>query len=301
MNNENNVKELKTYCGFITIVGRPNVGKSTIMNHLIGQKISITSRKPQTTQHIIHGINVRNNYQYIFVDTPGFQTRYLNKVNKLLNESVINELKNIDVVLFVIEFGIFNQADEQVLGLLPKNKQVYLVINKIDKNKDKLLMNEFVDLIGKKFKFTKILLLSAKQHLGINEALDDISSVLPEGPFLYLDDQITNRSSSFLTGEIIREKLFRYLGQELPYSTAVIIDEFNDKEEIVKINGTILVDKQNQRGILIGKNGIKLKQISTEARMDIEALLTKKVFLQLWVKVKSGFADDEKYLKQFRS
>ena len=289
----------QSYCGFITIVGRPNVGKSTIMNHLIGQKISITSRKPQTTQHVIHGVNIQENCQYIFVDTPGFQTKYMTKINTLLNEAVINELQDIDVVLFIVEAGLFNSADEQVIQLLPRNKPVFLVINKIDKYKDKILMDTFIKSIQPLFKFENVLLVSAKQHDGIDNVLKQIKGFIPEGSFLYLEDQVTNRDKRFLTAEIIREKLFRYLGQELPYNATVIIDEYNDKDDIAKISAIILVDKQNQKGIVIGKNGLKLKHISTEARIDIEKLLIKKVFLQLWVKVKTGFADEEKFLQQF--
>jgi GTP-binding protein Era len=289
-------------CGFIAIVGRPNVGKSTLMNHLVGQKISITSRKPQTTQHKIKGVLTIDNYQYIFVDTPGFQTKHLNKINNIMNQTVINSLSNIDVVLFVVEAGLFNVGDELVISLFPKNLQVILVVNKQDKLKDKLQFNTFVKMVKDKYAFKDVVTLSAKNHLGIEEALETISNYLPTGPFLYLEDQLTDRDTKFLSSEIIREKLYRHLGQELPYSTAVIIDEFSVKDPaLTRISATILVDKENQKGIVIGKGGEKLKTISSEARKDIEQLINNKVFLQVWVKVKVGFADEVQYLKQFES
>lgn len=298
MSNEN----LTTHCGFIAIVGRPNVGKSTLMNHLIGQKISITSRKPQTTQHKINGVLTTGNNQFIFVDTPGFQKRYLNKLNDLLNLAVVNSLVNVDVVLYVVEAGLFNQGDEAIIPLLPKDKNVILVINKQDKLKDKEELSRFIYTISGKFAFKQVIGLSAKHHLGIEELLNTITPYLPKGQFLYPDDQLTDKNTKFLVSEIIREKLFRHLGQELPYSIAVIVDEFSTKDPLLtRISATILVDKSNQKGIVIGKNGEKLKGISTEARMDIEQLVDCKVFLQVWVKVKTGFADEAKFLKQFES
>lgn len=288
-----------THSGFITIVGRPNVGKSTLMNHLIGQKISITSRKPQTTRYRINGVYTKDNYQYIFVDTPGFQKRYINKLNNLLNESVINSFKHVDVVLFVVEAGIFNQADEEVLNLLPSSSKVILVVNKEDKLKDKMALNQFIKSIKAKFAFAAIAKIAAKHHHGIEELIDKINPYIKEGEFFYSEDQLTDRSSKFLASEIIREKLFRYLGEELPYSLAVEINEFKVEPTITKIQATIIIDKEKQKGMVIGANGEKLKKISTESRIDMEKLLNTKVFLQTWVKVKSGFADEAKFLAQF--
>ena len=293
-------ENINTQCGFVAIVGRPNVGKSTLMNHLIGQKISITSRKPQTTQHKINGVLSSGDKQFIFVDTPGFQKRYLNKMNDLLNLAVVNSLSNVDAVLYVVEAGLFNPGDEAVIELLPKNGNVILVVNKQDKIKDKEELARYIYTISGKFPFKHVVGLSAKHHTGLEELLEKIE--LPQGPFLYPDDQLTDKNTKFLVSEIIREKLFRHLGEELPYSIAVIIDEFSSKDpKLTRISATILVDKINQKGIVIGKNGEKLKQISTEARLDIEQLVSNKVFLQVWVKVKTGFADEAKFLKQFES
>lgn len=288
-----------TYCGLVSIIGRPNVGKSTLMNHLIGQKISITSRKPQTTQHKVSGVLSLGSCQYVFIDTPGFQKRYINKLNTLLNKSVINSLTNIDAVIMVVEAGSFNAGDEEVVKLLPEKGNVFLVVNKQDKIKDKLQLDRFVEQVGLKYPFKGIILSSAKQHLGMDDILNQIRCVFPQGEFLYPADQLTDKSSRFLCSEIIREKLFRYLGEELPYSLAVEINDFEFDHELYRISATIIVDKEKQKPIVIGRGGEKLKKISSEARIDIEQLLQTKVFLQVWVKVKSGFADDLKFLSQF--
>ncbi len=291
---------IETKCGFIAIVGRPNVGKSTLMNHLIGQKVSITSRKPQTTQYKINGILTKESTQFIFVDTPGFQKLYVNKLNNILNQSVIQGLAGVDTVLYVVEAGLFNAGDEAVIDLLPKKSNVILVINKEDKVKDKVELANFIAHVSSKFEFKNHVLVSAKQHLGLEQLLDLVVPDLPYGAFLYPEDQLTDRNSKFLVSEIIREKLFRNLGEELPYNLTVNIDEFSIKDpKLTRISATIIVDKDNQKGIVIGKGGEKLKKISSEARLDIEQLLDNKVFLQVWVKVKSGFADDAKFLKQF--
>ncbi|MCE2705723.1 MAG: GTPase Era [Proteobacteria bacterium] len=288
-----------THCGFVAIVGRPNVGKSTLMNHLIGQKISITSRKPQTTQYKINGVCTESEYQYIFVDTPGFQKRYINKLNTLLNKSVISSLTNVDAVLFVVEAGFFNTGDAQVLDLMPKDANVILVVNKQDKIKDKMELDRFVKEIKGKFTFKETLLVAAKHHLGTDVLLSKLRSFMPLGEFLYPEEQLTDRNSTFLAKEIIREKLFRYLGEELPYSLAVDINEFKEEPSIIRISATIIVDKENQKGMVIGKSGEKLKKVSSEARVDMEELFGNKVFLQVWVKVKTGFAEEAKFLKQF--
>ena len=292
---------LQSHCGFITIIGRPNVGKSTLMNHLIGQKLSITSRKPQTTRHKVNGILTIDDYQYVFVDTPGFQRQYESKINTLLNQSVINSLKGIDVILLVVEAGVFNAGDELVLSLLPKSAHVILVINKQDQLKDKMVLNKFIKEIRQKYKFAAAIPVSAKHHLGIDDLLAATKPYMPEGPFLYDAEQLTDRSNRFLASEIIREKLFRYLGEELPYSLTVEIDEFVEDSKLYKISATVIVDKDNQKGIVIGKSGEKLKKVSTEARLDMEKLFEHKVFLQVWVKVRGGFADSLKFLKQFES
>ncbi|MBY0379792.1 MAG: GTPase Era [Burkholderiales bacterium] len=288
-----------TFCGFISIVGRPNVGKSTLMNHLIGQKISITSRKPQTTQYRINGVHTKDNYQYIFVDTPGFQKRYINKINSLLNQSVEKSLSYVDAVLFVVEAGLFNEGDINVLALLNPESNVVLVVNKEDKLKNKQELNNFVKDISSKFIFKKVALVSAKHHFGVDEMLESLSTFLPEGDFLYPTEQLTDKNNTFMAQEIIREKIFRYLGEELPYKIAVEINEFKPEAKIIRIAATIIVDRENYKGIIIGKGGGKLKKISSDARLDMESLYDNKVFLQVWVKVKSGFGDDAKFLEQF--
>lgn len=290
----------KSYCGFVTIIGRPNVGKSTLMNHLIGQKISITSRKPQTTQYRINGIITYNKmYQFIFIDTPGFQNRYQSKLNSQLNKNVLLSMNGVDLILYVVEAGIFNKADEEVLSLLSQHNNVILIINKQDKIKDKYELSQFKSKIEKHFNFKDICLVSAKHHLGIELLLNKLKDYIPEGEFLYLEDQLTNRSNEFLAREIIREKLFRYLGEELPYSLMVNIDKYECLDNIINIDATIVVNKDNQKGIVIGNGGEKLKKISSDARIDMESLFGSKIFLQVWVKVKSGFADDVKFLEQF--
>ena len=288
------------HCGFITIVGRPNVGKSTLMNHLIGQKLSITSRKPQTTQYRINGIYTQDNYQYIFVDTPGFQKLYVNKFNTILNESVVTSLESVDVVLFVVEAGIFNEGDANVLGLLHKSKNVLLIINKSEKLKNKTELDFFTKKICSMFDFIAVAVVSAKHHSGIDSLLIQLRNFLPISDFLYAEDQVTNKNNKFLAGEIIREKIFRYLGDEIPYNTAVEIDQFKVDENLIKIAATIFVDKESYKGIVIGRSGEKLKKISSSARLDMEGLYNQKVFLQIWVKVKSGFGDDAKFLEGFK-
>lgn len=271
------------------------------MNHLIGQKISITSRKPQTTQHRVNGIVSLEQYQYVFIDTPGFQKRYINKLNTLLNKSVLNSLIDIDAIILVVEAGSFNAADEEVIALLPVDANVFLVVNKQDKIKDKYQLDQFVKHVSPKYPFKSISLVSAKHHLGIGEILNQIKDVLPNQEFLYPAEELTDRNSQFLCTEIIREKLFRYLGEELPYSLAVEINAFKLDSQLYRIAATIIVDKENQKPIVIGRGGEKLKKISSEARLDMERLLDNKVFLQVWVKVKSGFADDLKFLAGFES
>ncbi len=290
---------IKTYCGFVAIIGRPNVGKSTLMNHLVGQKISITSRKPQTTRHKVTGVYTTEDSQYIFVDTPGFQNKYLTKLNQALNQSVVNSLSNVDAIVFVVEAGIFNNADEEVLKLLPATANVILCVNKNDllKNKDEL--NSFTNSIAGKYPFKAMTSVAAKHHTGMTDILGAIKSYLPESVFLYPEDQLTDKSSKFLASEIIREKLFRYLGEELPYSLMVDIDKFEQTPTVTKVYATIIVDKDNQKPIIIGKGGEKLKKISTESRLDMEKLFETKVHLEVWVKVKTGFADDVRFLKQF--
>lgn len=287
------------HCGFVAIVGRPNVGKSTLMNHLIGQKVSITSKKAQTTRHRVNGIHTEDNAQFIFVDTPGFQTFHKGALNETLNKSVKDSLGSVDCVLFILEAMRISAADREVMALLPKHTPVILVINKLDKVKDKLLLQEFIDGVRAEFPFTDCEVVSAKHGQRLSELLDKVRPHLPESMPLYPDDMVTDKSERFLSAEIVREKLFRYLGEELPYEMNVEVEMFEMDGALRRIHIAVLVDKENQKPIVIGKGGEKLKKISTEARLDMEKLFGGKVFLQVWVKVKSGWADDVRFLREF--
>ncbi|MFC3873046.1 GTPase Era [Neisseria musculi] len=302
--NENisaNLSDANGYrCGFVAIVGRPNVGKSTLMNHLIGQKISITSKKAQTTRHKVTGIYTDDTAQFVFVDTPGFQTEHRNALNKRLNQNVTEAMGGVDAVVFVIEAMRFTEADRRVVRLLPKHIPVLLVLNKIDLSKAKspLELAAFIENVRAEFQFAGVETVSAKHGLGIAQLLHAIKPFLPEGAPLYPEDMVTDKSSRFLAAEIVREKLFRYLGEELPYAMNVEIEQFKEESSIYHIYIAVLVDKENQKPIVIGKGGEKLKKISTEARLDMEKLFDCKVFLKVWVKVKSGWADDVRFLNE---
>lgn len=288
-------------CGFVAIVGRPNVGKSTLMNHLIGQKISITSKKAQTTRNRVTGIYTDDTAQFVFVDTPGFQTNHCNALNDRLNQNVTEALSGVDVVVFVVEAMRFTDADRVVLKQLPKHTPVVLVVNKIDKDKakDKFALEAFINEVRQEFEFTASEAVSAKHGLRIANLLELLKPYLPESIPMYPEDMVTDKSSRFLAMEIVREKLFRYLGEELPYAMNVEVEQFEEEESgLFRIYIAVLVDKDSQKAILIGKGGEKLKKISTEARLDMEKLFDTKVFLKIWVKVKSGWADDIRFLRE---
>ena len=288
-------------CGFVAIVGRPNVGKSTLINHLIGQKISITSKKAQTTRNRVTGIYTDDTAQFVFVDTPGFQTNHRNALNDRLNQNVTEALSGVDVVVFVVEAMRFTDADRVVLKQLPKHTPVVLVVNKIDKAKakDKFALEAFINEVRQEFEFTASEAVSAKHGLRIANLLELLKPYLPESIPMYPEDMVTDKSSRFLAMEIVREKLFRYLGEELPYAMNVEVEQFEEEESgLFRIYIAVLVDKDSQKAILIGKGGEKLKKISTEARLDMEKLFDTKVFLKIWVKVKSGWADDIRFLRE---
>ncbi|MCP1661212.1 GTPase Era [Neisseria perflava] len=288
-------------CGFVAIVGRPNVGKSTLMNHLIGQKISITSKKAQTTRNRVTGIYTDDTAQFVFVDTPGFQTNHRNALNDRLNQNVTEALSGVDVVVFVVEAMRFTDADRVVIKQLPKHTPVILVVNKIDKEKakDKYALQAFVDEVSQEFDFAGHEVVSAKHGLRIANLLQMLKPYLPESVPMYPEDMVTDKSSRFLAMEIVREKLFRYLGEELPYAMNVEVEQFEETPTgMLNIYIAVLVDKDSQKAILIGKGGERLKKISTEARLDMEKLFEAKVFLKVWVKVKSGWADDIRFLRE---
>ncbi|QVL45312.1 MAG: GTPase Era [Methylophilaceae bacterium] len=284
-------------CGTVAIVGRPNVGKSTLLNHILGLKLAITSRKAQTTRHRLLGIHTTKDTQFIFVDTPGFQQKHLNALNKSLNKTVTQVLNEVDVVLFVIEPMQLGQADEIVLKLLPKNKPVILVVNKADLMGDKNNLLPLIQDFDLLHPFSSIVPVSAKKNLYIEDLLSAVRVHLPEQEAIYGEDELTDKNERFLAAEMIREKIFRLLGDEIPYSIAVEIEKFETLNNLRRIFAAIIVDKDSQKPMIIGKKGDKLKQISTEARQDMEKLFGGKVYLETWVKVKGGWADNERALK----
>lgn len=290
----NNLPQFRT--GYVAIIGKPNVGKSTLLNFLIQQKISITSKKVQTTRHRIKGILTDQQSQFIFVDTPGYQVRYSNKLNTIMNKLVIQSINEVDVVLFVIEAINFDSNDELILRQLPVSKPVILVINKIDQLSDKSKLLPFLAQISAKYPFAEIIPISAIKKMQLTQLLGAVRSYLPENPPLFGEDEICDRNERFLAAEMIREKLFRLMGDEIPYSASVSIDRFEQLTHIRKIYACILVDKTSQKIMIIGQGGEKLKQIASLARKDMEKLFGSKVYLEVWVKVKTGWANDAKTL-----
>jgi GTPase len=286
-------------CGYIAIVGRPNVGKSTLMNKLIGAKISITSRKAQTTRHRITGIQTRDNAQLIYIDTPGFQTRHNNALNKTLNRTVSNTLVSCDVVLFIVEAGSFDTADQQVLEQIPKGVPVILVINKADKIKDKALLMPFAQKVAAERDFAAIVPVSARQGFQLDQLEAEIRTYLPNNAPIFSEDDITDRSEKFLATEIVREKVFRYVGDELPYTSTVLLEKFEQEGQLRRIFAAILVERDMHKAMVIGNKGARLKEISTTARLDMEKLFGGPVYLEIWVKVKSGWADNEAGLRAY--
>jgi len=288
----------KTYCGYIAIVGRPNVGKSTLLNRILQQKISITSRKPQTTRHSIHGIKTEGNMQMVYVDTPGIHQHEKTALNKIMNKTADVALHDVDVVVFMVEGTHWRDDDELVLTKVQQSRcPVYLVINKVDRIKDKKYLLPHIKTLQEKMDFAGIIPLSAKQGENVDQLEDCLRKHMPESPLLFYSDQVTDRSEKFMIAEIIREKLFRESGDELPYATTVEIEQFKKVGKIYHISALIMVEKESHKRMFIGKSGSKLKIIGQKARLDIEKLLNNKVFLRLWIKVKSGWSDDERALR----
>jgi len=283
--------------GCVAIVGRPNVGKSTLLNRLVGMKVSITSRRPQTTRHRIVGIVSEPDAQLVLVDTPGFQTVHGGALNKLMNRVVSDSLEGVDVVLFVVEADTFAADDRKVLALLPKRVPVVLVINKIDRAKDKKRLLPFIARVSTEFDFAQVVPVSAARGTQVDRLLDAVKPYLPEGPVMYGEDEVTDRPERFLAAELLREKLFRLLGEELPYAATVIVEKFETEPGLRRIHAAIVVDKPNHKAMIIGKGGAKLKDIATQARLDMEKLFGGKVFLEVWVKVNTGWAGSLKALK----
>ncbi|MES2153000.1 MAG: GTPase Era [Pseudomonadota bacterium] len=286
-------------CGYIAIVGRPNVGKSTLMNQLIGAKVSITSRKAQTTRHRITGIQTIEDAQFIYVDTPGFQTRHSNALNNTLNKTVTNTLISADVILYLIEAGTFGPADQQVIELLPADVPVILVINKSDRVKDKAALMPFAQSVAAKHNFAAIVPVSAKLRFQLDSLQGEIKRFLPENAPVFGPDDITDRSEKFLASEIVREKLFRLVGDELPYTSTVLIEKFEQEGDLRRVFAAILVERDTHKSMVIGNKGERLKQVSTQSRLDMEKLFGGPVYLEIWVKVKSGWADNEAGLRAY--
>ncbi len=283
--------------GLVALVGRPNVGKSTLLNRLIGEKLSITSRKAQTTRHRIMGVRTDEDAQYVFVDTPGFQTKHSSALNRTMNRGVTQALQEVDVICFVIEAGRFGDPDRKVLALLPEDRPVILVLNKIDELKDKAAMLPFVAKLAALREWAAVVPVSAEKGTQTDVLLSEIKKALPEQGFLYDPDTLTDRSERFIASEYIREKLFRLLGDELPYAATVEIEKFETEGELRRIFAAIVVDRESHKPMIIGRNGETLKRIASEARQDMTRMFGGTVYLELWVKVKSGWADDERLLR----
>jgi len=288
-----------TYCGFVAIVGRPNVGKSTLLNRLLGQKVSITSRKPQTTRHQILGIDTDGAYQTVYVDTPGLHIEEKRAINRLMNRAASSSLGDVEMVIFVVDGTRWTEDDQMVLGKLRWVKvPVILAVNKVDKIKDKAELLPHLQWLAEQYDFAEILPISAARGTNVDSLRQWARERLPAGPHYFPEEYITDRSERFLAAEIVREKLMRLMGEELPYSVTVEIEQFKVQPDgRLHINALILVERSGQKKMVIGNKGEKLKQVGRDARLDMERLFDAKVFLELWVKVKSGWADDERALR----
>ncbi|MCU4117611.1 GTPase Era [Variovorax sp. N23] len=294
------------HCGLIAIVGKPNVGKSTLLNALVGQKISITSRKAQTTRHRITGMRTLGATQFVFVDTPGFQTLHANALNKSLNKTVQGAVGDVDLILFVVEAGSFTPADERVLKLLGKGIPTVLLANKLDNVHRRGDIAPWLQTMQGKHAFAEFVPMSAKNAKDVERLFGICEKYLPEQPWFYDEDELTDRSEKFLAGELVREKLFRLTGDELPYTSTVIIDKFEEEppqkkgqKRLLRIAATIVVERDTHKAMVIGDKGDRIKRIGMETRVELEKLADAKVFLELWVKVRSGWADDEARVRSF--
>ena len=283
--------------GHIALVGRPNVGKSTLLNRLVGQKLSITSSRPQTTRHRIVGIVSEPDAQFAFVDTPGLQSRQAGRLNRALNRAASEALESVDVVVLVIEALRFGAEDRAVLARLPAKTPALLAINKVDSIADKTRLLPFMDEVSRLHSFAALVPVSAKTGRQVADLLGAIRPYLPEGPSMYPEEEVTDRSERFLAAEFLREKLFRMLGEELPYATAVEVERFETAGNLRRIGAGIVVDRPGQKAIIIGKGGEKLKAIASQAREDLEKLFGSKVYLEVWVRVRHGWADDPRMLR----
>jgi len=293
-----NTQVEKFYCGYVAIIGRPNVGKSTLLNHLIGQKLSITSNKPQTTRHRILGIKTTETTQAIYVDTPGMHNSAGRALNRYMNRAANSAIYDVNLILFVVEGMQWNSDDDWILKKVATAEvPVILVVNKIDRIADRKSLLPYLEELAKKGNFADIVPVCAKKNNDIAFLEQVIYKYLPEQPLIFPPDQITDLSSKFFAAEIIREKLMRHLGQELPYAVTVEVEQYKVEDERLRISAVIYVEKPGQKAIVIGAKGERLKQIGTEARLDMQKLFDQKIFLQLWVKVKQGWRDSERSLQ----
>ena len=293
-------------CGLIAIVGKPNVGKSTLLNALVGQKISIVSRKAQTTRHRITGMRTLGENQFVFVDTPGFQTLHGNALNKSLNKTVVGAVADVDLILFVVEAGSFTAADEKVLKLLGEGIPTLLIANKLDHVKERASLAPWLQAQQARGRFAELVPLSAKNPKDVERLLGICAPYLPQQAWWYDPDELTDRSEKFLASELVREKLFRLTGDELPYTSTVVIEKFEEEppqkkgqKRLLRIAATIVVERDGHKAMVIGDKGERIKRIGMEARVELERLADAKVFLELWVKVRSGWADDEARVRSF--
>jgi GTP-binding protein Era len=293
-------------CGLVAIVGKPNVGKSTLLNALVGQKISITSRKAQTTRHRITGMRTLGATQFVFVDTPGFQTLHANALNRSLNKTVVGAVSDVDLILFVVEAGSFTAADERVLKLLGTGIPTVLIANKLDNVHRRGDIAPWLQAMQQKHAFAEFVPMSAKNAKDIERLFGICEKYLPEQAWWYAEDELTDRSEQFLAGEMVREKLFRLTGDELPYTSTVIIEKFEEEpparkgqKRLLRIAATIVVERDGHKAMVIGDKGERIKRIGTETRQELEKLMDAKVFIELWVKVRSGWADDEARVRSF--
>ncbi len=292
------MSELPEYqCGYVAVVGRPNVGKSTLINHLLGQKLNITSRKPQTTRHNLLGIKTEEHYQAIFVDTPGLHSTQTKAINRLMNKSAESVVHDVDVLFFVVDAMVWTKEDEHAFSKLEHvEAPVILVVNKVDTIANKAEMLPFIEELSQKRDFSAIVPIAALKGLGVDQLEATMLEFLPESPPFYDEDQLTDKSERFLVAEIVREKIMRQTGKEIPYAVTIEIESFEEDESMIEIHALILVERDSQKSIIIGKKGSRLKLVGTDARKDIEDLLGKKVLLKLWVRVKQGWSDDERAL-----
>ncbi|MEM8498788.1 MAG: GTPase Era [Pseudomonadota bacterium] len=293
------MNESATRCGYVAIIGRPNVGKSTLLNHLLGQKISITSRKPQTTRHSVLGIRTEAASQCVFVDTPGLHKNFTTSaVNRYMNRTARSVIDDVDLVLFVVDRNQWGEEEQWIAQMLANSEvPVLLVINKIDLLKDRQTLLPFIQDLQNKYSFASYLPVASLHGEYLNELQQEVVARMPEGPFHFPEDQLTDKSERFLVSELIREKLVRQLGKELPYETAVEIEQFKSGDKLLDIAATIYVERAGQKAIIIGKQGSRLRSIGSQARADMEAMFETKVMLRLWVKVKQGWSNDERALK----